>query len=101
MTERVPVVLWRHSRGIELLDKTGHRVASATSRDVRKDLPMIAGEGADKAAAEAMLLLDAAGPILPACAGWSGSESAAGISFSIAASASCCRLTARCRRWSG
>ncbi len=65
VTERVPVVLWRHSRGIELLDKTGHRVASATSRDVRKDLPMIAGEGADKAAAEAMMLLDAAGPILP------------------------------------
>lgn len=65
VAERVPVLLWRHARGIELLDKTGHRVASATSRDVRKDLPMIAGEGADKAAAEAMLLLDAAGPILP------------------------------------
>ncbi|AGT07797.1 cell division protein FtsQ/DivIB [Paracoccus aminophilus] len=65
VTERVPVVLWRHARGIELLDKTGHRVASATSREVRKDLPMIAGEGADKAAPEALLLLDAAGPILP------------------------------------
>ncbi|WP_312524894.1 cell division protein FtsQ/DivIB [Paracoccus sp. (in: a-proteobacteria)] len=65
VTERIPAVLWRHSRGIELLDKTGHRVASATSRDVRQDLPMIAGEGADKAAAEALLLLDAAGPILP------------------------------------
>lgn len=65
VTERVPVVLWRHARGIELLDRTGHRVASATSRDVRPDLPMIAGEGADKAASEAMLLIDAAGPILP------------------------------------
>lgn len=65
VTERVPVVLWRHARGIELLDRTGHRVASATSRDVRADLPVIAGEGADMAAPEAMLLIDAAGPILP------------------------------------
>lgn len=65
VTERVPVMLWRHARGIELLDKSGHRVASTTSRDVRKDLPIIAGEGADKAAAEALALLDAAGPILP------------------------------------
>lgn len=65
VTERVPVMLWRHARGIELLDKTGHRVASATSRDVRKDLPVIAGEGADRAAAEALALIDAAGPILP------------------------------------
>lgn len=65
VTERVPVMMWRHARGIELLDKTGHRVASATSRDVRPDLPVIAGEGADLAAAEAMLLIDIAGPILP------------------------------------
>lgn len=65
VTERVPVMLWRHSRGIELLDDTGHRVASATSREVRPDLPMIAGEGADRAAAEALLLIDIAGPVLP------------------------------------
>lgn len=65
VTERVPVVLWRHARGIELLDKTGHRVASATSREVRKDLPIIAGEGADRATPEALALIDAAGPILP------------------------------------
>lgn len=65
VTERVPALLWRHARGIELLDKTGHRVASATARDVRGDLPIIAGEGAQKAAPEALALLDAAGPILP------------------------------------
>ena len=65
VTERVPVVLWRHARGIELLDKTGHRVASATSREVRKDLPIIAGEGADRATPEALALIDAAGPVLP------------------------------------
>jgi len=65
VTERVPVVLWRHARGIELLDKAGHRVASVTARDIRKDLPIIAGEGAERAAPEAMALIDAAGPILP------------------------------------
>lgn len=65
VTERVPAVLWRHSRGIEMLDKTGHRVASTTSREVREDLPIIAGKGADRATAEAMALIDAAGPILP------------------------------------
>lgn len=65
VTERVPAVLWRHPRGIELLDKTGHRVASVTDRDVRGDLPMIAGEGANAAAPEALALIDAAGPILP------------------------------------
>lgn len=65
VTERVPALLWRHARGIELLDKTGHRVASVTSREVRGDLPIISGEGADRAAAEALALIDAAGPILP------------------------------------
>ncbi|WP_371823253.1 cell division protein FtsQ/DivIB [Paracoccus sp. Z118] len=65
VTERTPAMLWRHARGIELLDAGGHRVASATSRDVRPDLPMIAGEGADAAAVEAMALIEAAGPILP------------------------------------
>ncbi|WP_313350681.1 cell division protein FtsQ/DivIB, partial [Paracoccus sp. (in: a-proteobacteria)] len=48
-----------------MLDKTGHRVASVTSREVRGDLPIIAGEGADRAAPEALALIDAAGPILP------------------------------------
>lgn len=65
VTERVPAVLWRHARGIELLDKTGHRVASVTARDVRGDLPIVSGAGADRATAEALALIDAAGPILP------------------------------------
>lgn len=63
--EREPAVLWRHARGIEILDRTGHRVASVTGRDVRADLPLIAGEGADLAVPEALSLIDAAGPILP------------------------------------
>lgn len=65
VTERVPALLWRHARGIELLDRTGHRVASATGRGVRADLPIVAGEGANRAAPEALALLDAAGPVLP------------------------------------
>ena len=63
--EREPAILWRHARGIEILDKTGHRVASVTSRDVRPELPLIVGDGADLAVPEALALIDAAGPILP------------------------------------
>lgn len=63
--EREPAILWRHARGIEILDKSGHRVASVTSRDVRRDLPLISGEGADLKVEEALSLIDAAGPILP------------------------------------
>lgn len=65
ITERQPAMLWRHATGIEILDSTGHRVATVTGREVRSDLPLIAGEGAAAAAPEALALLDAAGPILP------------------------------------
>lgn len=65
VTEREPALLWRHARGIEILDEGGHRVAGVTSREVRPDLPLIAGDGADLASAEALELIDAAGPILP------------------------------------
>ena len=54
-----------HARGIEQLDETGHRVASVTDRAVRSELPLIAGEGADKAAREAVQIFAAAGPLLP------------------------------------
>ncbi|MFN3273135.1 MAG: cell division protein FtsQ/DivIB [Paracoccus sp. (in: a-proteobacteria)] len=63
--EREPAILWRHARGIEILDKGGHRVASVTSREVRPELPLVTGEGADLVIAEALALFDAAGPILP------------------------------------
>lgn len=64
ITERVPVILWRTPRGIEMLDTTGHRTASLTRRDARPDLPLIAGEGADQAVPEALAILTAAKPIL-------------------------------------
>ncbi len=63
VTEREPVLLWRHASGIELLDATGHRVASLMERSSRPDLPLIVGAGARDAVAEAEALFEAAGPV--------------------------------------
>lgn len=65
ITERRPVILWRTDAGVEMLDATGHRVASLQARTDRPDLPLIAGDGADAATPEALALLAAAGPIQP------------------------------------
>ncbi|MDO5529045.1 MAG: cell division protein FtsQ/DivIB [Paracoccus sp. (in: a-proteobacteria)] len=65
VTERQPVLLWRHASGIDLLDETGHRITSIMSRDARPDLPLIAGEGASAAADEAIALFRAAEPVAP------------------------------------
>lgn len=64
VTERAPAILWRTHAGIEMLDATGHRVATLTARDVRADLPLISGEGADAAVPEALAILRVAGPLL-------------------------------------
>jgi cell division protein FtsQ len=63
ITERVPALLWRTADGIEMLDATGHRVASLAARSDRPDLAIIAGDGADGATPEALALLAAAAPI--------------------------------------
>lgn len=63
--ERDPVVIWRTEDGLTMLDATGHRVAGLAERRDRPDLPLIAGEGADAATAEALALLAAAEPLLP------------------------------------
>ncbi|WBU52570.1 cell division protein FtsQ/DivIB [Paracoccus sp. SCSIO 75233] len=65
VVEREPALLWRHSRGIEQIDEYGKRVASVTARSVRPELPLIAGEGADDVAQEAIQIFAAAGPLLP------------------------------------
>jgi cell division protein FtsQ len=65
VTERTPALVWRTEDGIELLDATGHRVASLAERIDRADLPLVAGVGADKAADEALDVLAAAGPLQP------------------------------------
>ena len=65
ITERMPVAIWRTEGGLTLVDDEGHRVAGLISRSDRPDLPVIAGEGADRATAEAIDLVAAAGPLIP------------------------------------
>ena len=69
VTERTPAALWRGPEGLFLVDATGHRIGAAAHRGVRPDLPLIAGDGAPAAMAEALAILDAAAPIAPRIAG--------------------------------
>ena len=71
VTEREPAIIWRRDpvqgeTGLDLLDKTGRRVAMILSRKDRPDLPLIAGQGADDAVPEAMELLAVLEPQLGA-----------------------------------
>ncbi|MEP3295007.1 MAG: cell division protein FtsQ/DivIB [Pseudoruegeria sp.] len=63
IAERVPAVVWRGRDAIEILDNSGHRVAHLVARAQRPDLPLLAGDGANKAVPEALELLAAAEPI--------------------------------------
>lgn len=63
VTERSPTILWRSDEGLELLDAEGVRVAYVTHRNVRSDLPLIAGKGANTQISEALQLLDSAAPL--------------------------------------
>jgi len=63
VTERVPAVVWRAHQGLFLLDAEGNRIRPLADRTARADLPVIAGDGADEAAAEALALLAAATPL--------------------------------------
>ncbi|MGQ0564835.1 MAG: cell division protein FtsQ/DivIB [Gemmobacter sp.] len=63
--EREPAFVWRAPHGLILLDEAGHHIAGIDSRSARADLPVLAGEGADRAVAEAIDLLVAAGPFQP------------------------------------
>lgn len=65
LTERVPRILWRTEDGLSMLDATGIRVGSLPDREARADLPVIAGQGADKAVPEALRLLGIAAPVAP------------------------------------
>jgi cell division protein FtsQ len=61
--ERAPAIIWRSAEGLELLDDEGSRVALLTQRAARPDLAMIAGEGAERAVPEALVLLATAAPL--------------------------------------
>lgn len=65
VTERLPALVWRAPDGVYLIDAEGYRVAGISARSLRGDLPLIAGEGADRAASEALSLVRAAGPLVP------------------------------------
>jgi len=61
--ERVPRTVWRNGSRIFLLDDSGIKVAEIPRRSVRFDLPLIIGEGADRAISEALVLFEMARPI--------------------------------------
>ena len=63
VSERNPAFVWRKRDGLELLDETGHYVRSITARMDYPDLPLVAGEGADKHIAQARSLLASAMPL--------------------------------------
>ena len=63
ISERAPVIVWRTGEQLELLDNTGHRVASLTARSARADLPLVVGEGAQDAIKEALMIFAAARPL--------------------------------------
>jgi len=63
VTERQPAVLWRAASTLEMLDATGHRVASISARAGRADLPLLAGVGAQDHVDEALALIAAARPL--------------------------------------
>ncbi|UOA27710.1 cell division protein FtsQ/DivIB [Pseudosulfitobacter sp. DSM 107133] len=63
VTPRVPVAIWRQPDGLTLIDETGAHVSGLARRSLRPDLPLVAGDGADKAVAEALTLVEAAAPL--------------------------------------
>jgi len=63
VVEREPAIVWRSRDGLALLDETGAFVAELGQRSLHPELPLIAGRGADKRAAEALRLFAAARPL--------------------------------------
>lgn len=63
IVERIPAIVWRGREALELLDDTGHRVSALETRTQRAELPLIAGDGADRAVPEALELFAASGPL--------------------------------------
>lgn len=63
VTPRVPVVIWRNRKGLALLDRTGAFVRLLPVRDERPELPVVAGEQANRHVEEALALNAAAAPL--------------------------------------
>ena len=63
LVERVPVAIWQTRDASVLIDAEGHFVADLAARSLDSPLPLIGGEGADQAVAEALALHAAAAPL--------------------------------------
>lgn len=63
--QRRPVALWRRGEALTLIDAAGVAVAPAGARADHPTLPVLAGEGADRAVEEARALVDAAAGLAP------------------------------------
>lgn len=63
VTERQPAVIWQTHDGVHLIDAEGNFVAAFGAREVDDPLPVVGGEGADRAVAEALALFEAAAPL--------------------------------------
>ncbi len=61
--ERIPVVIWRGAKRLEMLDAEGQRVGYISHRTDRPDLPLLAGQGIGPHIDEALEILDAAHPV--------------------------------------
>lgn len=63
VTEREPALVWQGPDDIQVLDATGHRVATLDDLTTAGGLPLIAGPGAQDAVPEALALIAATAPI--------------------------------------
>ena len=63
ITQRVPVAIWRSAEGLTLIDGEGALVAPIARRDLRPELPVIAGEDAPANIDEALALVSAGAPL--------------------------------------
>ncbi len=63
ITPRQPVALWRTAEGLRLIDSEGVFAGNVAQRAERRDLPLIAGEGAEDNIDEALALFRSAAPI--------------------------------------
>ena len=65
LTPRMPVALWRRPDGLKLIDGDGNFAGAAVQRADRRDLPLIAGSGAQDHIDEALALFRSANAITP------------------------------------
>ncbi|MEX2519284.1 MAG: cell division protein FtsQ/DivIB [Paracoccaceae bacterium] len=63
--ERRPVAIWRRGEALTLLGAAGEHIAPLAARAERPNLPLIAGDGADRAVADALAVIAAAAGVGP------------------------------------